>query len=65
MLVVTRSPNEETLIYDGDKLIMQIMVVKVEKNRVRIGFTGDMRFKIVRREIVDQFGLQAPSPTTK
>lgn len=46
MLVLSRKPGEKIVIGDG----IELMVVAVNGNRVRLGFVAPEKFRIVRAE---------------
>lgn len=58
MLVLKRVLGEEVVIGEGDNEVV-LTVVEVLNGGVRLGFTGDPRVPIDRREIRDKKALDA------
>ena len=55
MLILTRRPGETILIGDNIKVTVQ----DVDRNQVRIGIDAPQEVKIMREELLDEFGEDA------
>ena len=55
MLILTRRPGETILIGDN----IQVTVVDVDRNQVRIGIDAPQEVKIVREELIGEHGEDA------
>lgn len=56
MLVLTRKPNETIIIGDD----IEVIVVEVRGNQVRLGITAPKEIPIYRREIYEEIHSSAP-----
>ena len=50
MLVLTRKPNESLLIGDS----IEIFVVKIEGNKVRLGINAPKYINVMRKELINE-----------
>jgi carbon storage regulator len=53
MLVLSRKRNEKLLIYT-DKAVIEIAIIEVRGDRVRIGIEAPVGIKIMRAELVPE-----------
>jgi carbon storage regulator len=59
MLVLSRKPNERIVIADD----IEIVVIAVQGDRVKLGFTAPDRVRIQRAEILQRIRAAVLSPT--
>ena len=50
MLVITRRPNESIVIDTGSEII-NIVIVSIRSNKVRIGVDADKHVRVMREEV--------------
>lgn len=55
MLILSRAPGERIIIGDG----ITLTVLSIDRNRVRLGFTGDPAISIKRQEVLDRAAERA------
>jgi carbon storage regulator CsrA len=53
MLVITRRPNESIRIDTGSEVI-NIVIVHIRSNKVRIGVDADKHVRIIREEVANE-----------
>lgn len=56
MLVLSRKVGEELVLTNG----VSIMVVKIEKNQIKLGITAPNDVRILRKELVDENRPNSP-----
>lgn len=55
MLILTRRTNESVIITDSnDDILAQIVVIKIDKNQVKLGINTSIDNKIWRSEIYER-----------
>ena len=54
MLILSRSPNQETFIKLEDGRVITLMVTEIKSDRVKIGFSAPRSIQIVRAEAGNQ-----------
>lgn len=52
-LVLTRRTNETVVLHDGNKVIAEILVARIDRNQVRLSFDADKAVKIDRQEVYE------------
>jgi carbon storage regulator len=64
MLVLSRSRDEEVVLYDKEtKQTIRVIVADIRGDKVRLGFNADKRYEIHRREVWE--AMQAEGKTTR
>lgn len=61
-LVLSRQRDEEVLIACPDGTVIEVMVVDIRGDKVRIGFTAPREFQIDRAEVVRAEAAKAATP---
>lgn len=61
MLVVTRKTDESLIIADN----IEITVLEVSRDRVKIGISAPKNIKIIRNELIDTQNVNKDSGSTK
>lgn len=63
MLVLARKRNEKVNIYDGKKYIGKVVVVDIDRGKIRLGFEMPGNIRIFREEI--DFDQERPEKALK
>lgn len=53
MLVLSRKKNEKVLLYDGDKILAEVIIVAICNNKVKLGFAASKNIIIDREEVFE------------
>jgi len=53
MLILTRRPNESLVITTADGQEIEVIVLSVKGNQVRLGISADESIEILRAELLD------------
>lgn len=59
MLVVSRKRDEKIVMTTADGSEIEIVVVRIEPNKVRLGIQADKSITILRSELKDKLALTA------
>ena len=60
MLILTRKTDQGIRIYDADgRYMAHVMVLGVERDRVKVGIDADPRFLVLRDELVAEAAKEA------
>lgn len=53
MLVLARNEEESIIIQEDGRTIVELKVCKIQPSKVRLGFTAEKKYKILRKELVE------------
>lgn len=57
MLVLSRKAGEKVILRNKSRVLLELVVVEIRGDKVRLGFTADHEITILREEIAAAFPL--------